>query len=218
MWSEDTHARLKLGRLQNPRRPIGPEFASRAPRPLRRTTSTVVTMRSVFSTHNVRDSSRHRLLSPLALGLALLCLLVVTPSALAASQLGKRDFKHLSSDEMAKLIAHPDPIRSVDPKDPNSHLSKILIPRPPDTANNTLVREYLVSTLKKLDWHVEEDSFNDTTPYGVKRFTNVIATKDPSAPRRVIVAAHFDSKFFSQPPQDQVRVTFSCVPASSRLW
>ncbi|PIL24299.1 hypothetical protein GSI_14052 [Ganoderma sinense ZZ0214-1] len=42
----------------------------------------------------------------------------------------------------------------------------MLIPRPPDTDNNTMVRKYLVDTMKKLNWHIEEDSFNDTTPYG----------------------------------------------------
>lgn len=66
------------------------------------------------------------------------------------------------------------------------------------------MRNYIVTTLKKLDWHVEEDTFTDNTPYGTKRFTNVIATKDPDAPRRVVVAAHFDSKFFPDFPQNQV--------------
>ena len=73
-----------------------------------------------------------------------------------------------------------------------------------DTENNTLVRNYLVSKLRALNWDVEEDSFTDVTPYGEKRFTNVIATKDPKAPRRVILAAHFDSKFFPTYPQNQV--------------
>lgn len=59
--------------------------------------------------------------------------------------------------------------------------------------------------MKALNWHVEEDSFTDLTPYGEKRFTNVIATKDPDAPRRVVVSAHFDSKFFSSYPANQVR-------------
>ncbi|KAJ3480232.1 hypothetical protein NLI96_g8496 [Meripilus lineatus] len=138
--------------------------------------------------------------------------------SLQASTLGRRDLTKLSSGAIASLIAHPDPIRNVDPKNPNSHLSKILIPRPPDTANNTLVKDYLVSTMKKLDWHVEEDTFTDQTPYGVKRFTNVIATKDPSASRRVVLAAHFDSKFFSTYPESQfVGATDSAAPCAFML-
>ena len=123
-----------------------------------------------------------------------------------AAKLAPRDFPPLSSKAMASLVASPDPVRNVDPSNPQSHLSRILIPRPPDTDNNTLVREYLVDTMKKLNWHVEEDSFNDTTPYGVKRFTNVIATKDPTAPRRVILSAHFDSKFFATSPANQASI------------
>jgi hypothetical protein len=42
-------------------------------------------------------------------------------------------------------------------------------------------------------------------------FTNVIATKDPEASRRVVVAAHFDSKFFPSYPQNQVRVSWPAV-------
>jgi glutaminyl-peptide cyclotransferase len=105
---------------------------------------------------------------------------------------------------MSSLVSNPDPVRNVDPHNPSSHLSKILIPRVSDTANNTLVREYIISTLKNLNWAIEEDTFNASTPYGVKRFTNVIATKDPKASRRVILSAHFDSKYFSTYPQSQV--------------
>ncbi|KAI0807767.1 hypothetical protein C8Q74DRAFT_1188064 [Fomes fomentarius] len=144
--------------------------------------------------------------------LSLLSLTLLSLSSHAA-KLGSRDFRQLSSKAIASLVASPDPVRNVDPHNINSHLSKILIPRAPDTDNNTVVREYIVNTMKKLDWHVEEDSFTDTTPYGVKRFTNIIATKDPKAPRRVILSAHFDSKFFSSYPENQActfRYTLDC--------
>lgn len=74
-----------------------------------------------------------------------------------------------------------------------------------DTPNNTLVRTHLTDTLRSLGWHIEEDSFIASTPQGNKRFTNVIATHDPEAPRRVVLSAHFDSKWFASYPQDQVR-------------
>ncbi|EMD38184.1 hypothetical protein CERSUDRAFT_82427 [Gelatoporia subvermispora B] len=130
----------------------------------------------------------------------------------------EREFIQLPSDSLSSLISSPDPVRNVDPNNPRSHLSKILIPRPSGSENNTMVKDYIVSTLQKLDWHVEEDTFSDSTPYGVKQFTNVIATKDPSAPRRVVVAAHFDSKFFPYPPQDQfVGATDSAAPCAFLL-
>jgi glutaminyl-peptide cyclotransferase len=74
-----------------------------------------------------------------------------------------------------------------------------------DTENHTLVRNYITSTLRNLKWHIEEDSFIEWTPYGPRNFTNVIATKDPDAPRRVVLSAHFDSKYFPTYPQNQVR-------------
>ena len=40
------------------------------------------------------------------------------------------------------------------------------------------------------------DEFDDATPYGMKRFTNIIATLNPNAHRRLIFAAHYDSKYF----------------------
>ncbi|KAI0064497.1 hypothetical protein BV25DRAFT_1800233 [Artomyces pyxidatus] len=136
----------------------------------------------------------------------------------ATSSLGERELPPLSTSSISTLTDSPDPIRNLDPSDPNSHLSKILIPRPPDTENNTIVRNYIISTLRALDWHIDEDSFIGTTPYGPKNFTNVIATKDPNAPRRVVLAAHFDSKFFTTYPQNQfVGATDSAAPCAIML-
>lgn len=129
-----------------------------------------------------------------------------------------REFRELSTPEVAALAASLDPTRSVDLKDPSSHLSKILIPRAPGTENNTFVKNYIASTLKALNWEVVEDTFNDTTPYGERTFTNVIATKDPRASNRVIVSAHFDSKYFSGYPQNQfVGATDSAAPCAFML-
>ncbi|OCH86894.1 hypothetical protein OBBRIDRAFT_782459 [Obba rivulosa] len=149
--------------------------------------------------------------------LAFLYLLVFVLCSHARS-LGEREFLQLSSDSLSSLVSSPDPVRNVDTNNARSHLSKILIPRPSGSENNTMVKDYIVSIMQGLNWHVEEDTFNDTTPYGVKQFTNVIATKDPSAPRRVVVAAHFDSKFFPRPPLDQfVGATDSAAPCAFLL-
>ena len=43
-----------------------------------------------------------------------------------------------------------------------------------------------------------QDTFNDTTPFGEKTFTNIIATLDPHIDQRLILAAHYDSKFFAE--------------------
>jgi glutaminyl-peptide cyclotransferase len=146
-----------------------------------------------------------------------------------AASLGERAFPPLSSSTLADLANMRDASKNLDASDPYSHLQKILIPRPgtytarylclfcthligvsADTENNTLVRNYIISTLRNLNWHIEEDNFVAATPYGPKNFTNVIATKDPDAPRRVVLAAHFDSKFFPSYPENQA------CPSTSR--
>ncbi|KAG9100744.1 hypothetical protein FRC06_003782 [Ceratobasidium sp. 370] len=129
-----------------------------------------------------------------------------------------RSFKKLSASDLLTVATLKNVTYNVDHTNPKSHLAHILIPRPPDTANNTAVRNYLVQTMKAMNWHVEEDSFTDTTPYGTKRFTNVIATKDPDAPRKLVLAAHFDSKFFATYPQNQfVGATDSAAPCAILL-
>nr|GAT49385.1 glutaminyl-peptide cyclotransferase [Mycena chlorophos] len=145
----------------------------------------------------------------------LLGLLLAVPT-LQRSTLGPRDLTHLSSAAVSTLISSPDPLKQLDPKNPSSHVSKILIPRVPGTENNTLVRNYIVSKLQDLKWHVELDTFNDSTPLGEKQFSNIIATKDPAASRRVIVAAHFDSKYFPE-PNHFVGATDSAAPCAIML-
>ncbi|KAF9162065.1 hypothetical protein DFQ26_003888 [Actinomortierella ambigua] len=49
---------------------------------------------------------------------------------------------------------------------------------------------------KGTGWHVELDAFEDDTPYGKKKFTNIVMTKNPNAANRLVFAAHFDSKYF----------------------
>ncbi|KAF8913522.1 glutaminyl-peptide cyclotransferase-like protein [Mucidula mucida] len=147
----------------------------------------------------------------------LLVLLWAPASLYAASTLGERALNELPSSAISSLLS-PDPIKNVDPSNPASHLSRILIPRPPDTENNTLVRNYIKTTLENLNWHIEEDVFTDNTPYGYKHFTNLIATKDPNAARRVVLSAHFDSKFFPNSPGNQfVGATDSAAPCAMML-
>ncbi|KAF9053062.1 hypothetical protein BJ165DRAFT_1445257 [Panaeolus papilionaceus] len=138
--------------------------------------------------------------------------------SLQASSLGRRELPQLANEDITRLISVTDPVKNMDPSNPNSHLSKILIPRVSDTENNTIVRNYIVSTLKALNWHVELDEFSDKTPIGVKKFANIIATKDPEASRRVVLSAHFDSKYFPRPADNPfLGATDSAAPCAMML-
>ncbi|KAI6045571.1 hypothetical protein EDC04DRAFT_2633810 [Pisolithus marmoratus] len=150
--------------------------------------------------------------------LGVVALLPWIPCQARYSQPAPRNLEQLSSAQLVALVGIADPVKNVDPRDPQSHLSKILIPRPAGSDNSTFVRNYIVQTLTSLDWYVEEDSFTDFTPYGERTFTNIIATKDPNAPRRVILSAHYDSKYFPDYPNNQfVGATDSAAPCAMML-
>ncbi|KAF9564363.1 hypothetical protein CPC08DRAFT_748412 [Agrocybe pediades] len=150
--------------------------------------------------------------------LALILSLLFPSLSFQAATLDRRELPTLPTDSISKLLSVSDPLKNLDPSNPASHLAKILIPRPPDTENNTLVRNYIVTTLEALKWHVELDEFTDNTPIGTKRFANIIATKDPTASRRVVLSAHFDSKYFPHYPESQfLGATDSAAPCAIML-
>ncbi|EGN95600.1 hypothetical protein SERLA73DRAFT_186705 [Serpula lacrymans var. lacrymans S7.3] len=150
--------------------------------------------------------------------LGFLFLLSLPAFSLQRSALGIREFSPLSSAQILALVSSVDPLKNVDTRNPDSHLSKILIPRVVGTENSTSVRGHIVSALKSLNWHVEEDRFTDNTPLGPMTFTNIIATKNPSASRRVILSAHYDSKYFPKYPENQfVGATDSAAPCAMML-
>lgn len=93
-------------------------------------------------------------------------------------------------------------------------LEPLLIPRVSGTPGNEQVREFIKDHFGSLGtWHVEEDAFTEATPvFGSTRFHNVIATYDIDAPKRLVLAAHYDSKFFED--FEFVGATDSAVPCA----
>ena len=47
--------------------------------------------------------------------------------------------------------------------------------------------------MSKLGWTIEEDKFEQDTIIGNVEFTNIIATLDPNAPRRMVIACMYIS-------------------------
>ncbi|XP_035824804.1 glutaminyl-peptide cyclotransferase [Aplysia californica] len=83
------------------------------------------------------------------------------------------------------------------------------------TEENKKVQEHIKSLFLKWGWHVELDRFEDSTPYGTKEFTNIIATHNPNKPQRIVLACHFDSKYFKG--GKFVAATDSAVPCAILL-
>ncbi|EPQ32192.1 uncharacterized protein PFL1_00389 [Pseudozyma flocculosa PF-1] len=115
-----------------------------------------------------------------------------------------RDYGKLSDASLRALSQTHDPGPLINHDDTSSLLSRILIPRPPDTDNSTLVREYFLDVFRtrlgrdeskgRLGWHIDTPSFVTDTPEGPKRMTNIVLTKNPAAPRKLVLSAHYDSK------------------------
>ncbi|TPX47416.1 hypothetical protein SeMB42_g02384 [Synchytrium endobioticum] len=97
-----------------------------------------------------------------------------------------------------------------------SLLTPLLIERVSGSAGNAMVQAYISSVLgDELGWSIELDAFKDVTPYGEKPFTNIIATFNPNASHKVVLAAHFDSKYFESGAF--IGATDSAVPCAMLL-
>nr|XP_018264654.1 glutaminyl cyclase [Kwoniella dejecticola CBS 10117]OBR86812.1 glutaminyl cyclase [Kwoniella dejecticola CBS 10117] len=127
----------------------------------------------------------------------------------------KRDYHTLSNADIRKLVeSDPPQWDSVT----DGHLGKLLIPRASGSENNTLVQNYISSVFINLGWHEEKTPFRGSTPIGDIDFTNLIYTYDPDAARRIILAAHFDSKWFPDFPANQfIGATDSAAPVAMLL-
>lgn len=78
----------------------------------------------------------------------------------------------------------------------NEILDKILVERVVGTPSHDEVKDFISNQMKELNWHVEFDEFEDETPFGKHNFANIIAMLNPNAKRFLLLACHYDSKFF----------------------
>uniref|UniRef100_A0A3P9I4K2 Glutaminyl-peptide cyclotransferase n=1 Tax=Oryzias latipes TaxID=8090 RepID=A0A3P9I4K2_ORYLA len=122
----------------------------------------------------------------------------------------------LTDDEIRAALSHTD-LEQMWQRD----LMPLLVTRYPGSAGSQAVQEHIKTTLSSLGagWEVTEDKFMSHTPYGPLPFTNLIATLNPSARRRLVIACHYDSKYY--PPQWHGRefqgATDSAVPCAMML-
>ncbi|XGW02815.1 hypothetical protein V3C99_014667 [Haemonchus contortus] len=91
-------------------------------------------------------------------------------------------------------------------------LKPLLVPRIVDTPEHRQVGEYIYNFFNHLGWATEWDQFEAITPYGLKTFRNLIVTNGIKAPRRLVLACHYDSKIL--PGQVMYAATDSAVPCA----
>ncbi|XP_062911069.1 glutaminyl-peptide cyclotransferase-like [Mobula hypostoma] len=103
----------------------------------------------------------------------------------------------------------------------HQYLRPMFRERYPGSCRNAAVRQHIKSCLAELQagWITEEDTFQESIPYGTVTFSNVISTLNIKAKRRLVVACHYDSKFFNRWWDTRVHIsaTDSAVPCSMLL-
>ncbi|XP_005600109.2 glutaminyl-peptide cyclotransferase [Equus asinus] len=99
-------------------------------------------------------------------------------------------------------------------------LRPLLIERYPGSRGSYAARQHIMQRIQRLqaDWVLEVDTFLSWTPYGYRSFSNIISTLNPTAKRHLVLACHYDSKYF---PEWNNRVfvgaTDSAVPCAMML-
>lgn len=114
--------------------------------------------------------------------------------------------RHPSGPRVSTVMAHPlskarlHQITSLPMENMHEHTKKLAIVRVPGTTGIERARQYILDALGKAkSFVVETDVFVAATPKGQKLMTNIVATWNPKERRRVVVAAHYDSKWFPEP-------------------
>ncbi|KAJ3265625.1 hypothetical protein HDU77_004398 [Chytriomyces hyalinus] len=120
---------------------------------------------------------------------------------------------HLESISLDTFESRSDALRTADQEALRyNNVAPFLVERVSGSGSIRKVEEYIESVFNGLGWHVEKDSFEDKTPYGMKQFSNIIVTKNPKAKRRLVLAAHYDSKYFAE--GGFIGATDSAVPCA----
>jgi len=148
-----------------------------------------------------------------------LCLLVLALSAGHVSGDDNEEFRLMQAMHKPRTLKTSKIRKLADLSDRTSFKSNLLNPllrvRDVGSAGHTQARQHIVNQMSSVGWNIEEDRFDDNTPLGRKTFTNVIATQNVNAPRRLTIACHYDSKYFTQ--FQFIAMSDSAVPCAMML-
>ena len=90
------------------------------------------------------------------------------------------------------------------------------MPRVVGTESHEKVKEFIIAKMRELNWNVELDEFVEDTPiFNQLTFNNIIATLNPNAERFLILACHYDSKYFEN--EEFLGATDSAVPCAMMI-
>ncbi|XP_026333028.1 glutaminyl-peptide cyclotransferase [Hyposmocoma kahamanoa] len=144
-----------------------------------------------------------------AVVVATLCLAFVNTDGPFYQEKSLHQAQELTDQQIAELsdLADQKYFRAV--------LDKILVPRVVGTANHKRVGDFIITEMKKLGWDTSEDTFTDSTPIGNLNFRNIVAKLNPQADRYLMLACHYDSKYYRE--HAFVGATDSAVPCAMMI-
>ncbi|XP_006839516.1 PREDICTED: glutaminyl-peptide cyclotransferase [Chrysochloris asiatica] len=99
-------------------------------------------------------------------------------------------------------------------------LKPLLIERYPGSSGSYTARQHIRRRIRRLKagWLLEMDTFLSRTPFGYRSFSNIISTLNPTARRYLVLACHYDSKYFPRWDNTEfVGATDSAVPCAMLL-
>ncbi|KAJ2787593.1 hypothetical protein GGI15_000616 [Coemansia interrupta] len=94
-------------------------------------------------------------------------------------------------------------------------LAPILVPRQIGSPGYRATQKLIVDTLGDLGYVISWDNFTASTPVGNVPMANIVATRNPGAAKRLVLAAHYESKIMEG--GDFVGATDSAVPVALML-
>ncbi|XP_043197963.1 glutaminyl-peptide cyclotransferase-like [Amphibalanus amphitrite] len=144
--------------------------------------------------------------------------IVSVSSASSTGKLKQSDHKpqHLEKFGLLETVALLDQELDLEAQLWSSLLDPMMVARYIGTQQHEDVRQHIMHTMTTLGWTVDGDRpFEMKTPRGAMNFTNVVATHDPSAPRRLVLACHYDSIYGRD---TFVAATDSAVPCAMMLY
>ncbi|KAI5698244.1 hypothetical protein M8J75_004120 [Diaphorina citri] len=126
------------------------------------------------------------------------------------TQRSQHSARTLTDEEINEITSR------IDMAEFNTVLDPILVERGVGSENHEVVKNYIISELKSSGLDVETDTFSDTVPnFGRLTFTNIIGHVNPTAPRALSLACHYDSKIMASP---FIGATDSAVPCAMLLY
>lgn len=133
-------------------------------------------------------------------------------------------YRSVSKRELLNLSNYYAPEDYLNIYDDNGLIAPIMVERIPDTDGHMQVQKFINDTINSLPsgkWDIEIDRFQSQTPKESNvSFTNIIATRDPPTflpgkSKRLVIAAHYDSKI---DPEGFLGAIDSAVPCGLMLY